>query len=189
MPAGSVCLDHRETSLSEELRNTVQIYTGDGKGKTTASLGAGLRAAGHGKRVLVIQFMKGRLHGELAAVEDIDGFAIEQYGRDEFVDPENPEQIDIELAGKGWRRAVEASGDEELDLLVLDEINVAVSFGLIGLESVIEFIRNKPARLELILTGRYAPDELIELADTVTEMKEVKHHYKKGIESRKGVEY
>jgi cob(I)alamin adenosyltransferase len=178
-----------EKSLSDEQLSTVQLYTGDGKGKTTASLGAALRAAGHGKRVLVIQFMKGRLYGELAAVKAIEGFTIEQYGRDEFVDPKNPEQIDIELAGEGWKRAVEASRDEDLDLLVLDEINVAVSFGLIELERVLEFVRNRPARLELILTGRYAPEELIELADTVTEMKEIKHHYRNGIEARKGVEY
>jgi cob(I)alamin adenosyltransferase len=169
-------------------RSTVQLYTGDGKGKTTASLGAALRAVGHGKRVLVIQFMKGRLYGELAAVEGIEGFTIEQFGRDEFVDPKNPEQIDIELAGKGWNRAVEASG-EELDVLVLDEINVAVSFGLIELERVVEFVKNRPEHLELILTGRYAPDELIDLADTVTEMREIKHHYRNGIEARKGVEY
>jgi cob(I)alamin adenosyltransferase len=175
--------------LSDEQLSTVQLYTGDGKGKTTASLGAALRAAGHGKRVLVIQFMKGRLYGELAAVEGIEGLTIEQYGRDEFVDPKNPEQIDIELAGEGWKRAVEASGDEGLDMLVLDEINVAVSFGLIELEKVLEFVRNRPPRLELILTGRYAPEELIELADTVTEMREIKHHYRNGIEARKGVEY
>ena len=178
-----------ETNLSDMERGTVQLYTGDGKGKTTASLGAALRAAGHGKRVLVIQFMKGRLYGELAAVDGIEGFTIEQYGRDEFVDPENPEQVDIDLAGKGWKRAVEASGDDKLDLLVLDEINVAVSFGLIELDRVVEFVKNRPERLELILTGRYAPDELIDLADTVTEMREIKHHYQKGVEARKGVEY
>jgi cob(I)alamin adenosyltransferase len=170
-------------------RGTVQLYTGDGKGKTTASMGAALRAAGHGKRVLVIQFMKGRLYGELAAVERIVGFSIEQYGRDEFVDPKKPEQVDIDLARKGWERALEASKDEELELLVLDEINVAVSFGLIELSEVVEFVKCKPDRLELILTGRYAPDELIELADTVTEMREVKHHYQKGVKARKGVEY
>ena len=175
--------------MSDEQLSTVQLYTGDGKGKTTAALGAALRAAGHGKRVLVIQFMKGRLYGELAAVEGIEGFTIEQYGRDEFVDPKNPEQIDIELAGKGWKRAMEVLGDEELDLLVLDEINVAVSFGLIELDAVVEFVKTKPERLELILTGRYAPDELIELADTVTEMKEITHHFRNGVEARKGVEY
>lgn len=170
-------------------QGTVQLYTGDGKGKTTASLGAAIRAAGHGGRVLMIQFMKGRLYGELAAAESIEGFTIEQYGRDEFVDPKNPDPVDIELAAKGWARALEAVGDEGLDLLILDEINVAVSFGLIELEEVIRFVKGKPQSLELILTGRYAPDELIDLADTVTEMREIKHHYQKGIEARKGVEF
>jgi cob(I)alamin adenosyltransferase len=170
-------------------RGTVQLYTGDGKGKTTASLGAALRAAGHGRRVLVIQFMKGRLYGELSAVKGIEKITIEQYGRDEFVDPENPEQVDIELAAKGWERAVEAAHDEQIDVLVLDEINIAVSFGLIELGTVVEFVKTKPDRLELILTGRYAPEELIELADTVTEMREVKHHYRSGVKARKGIEY
>jgi cob(I)alamin adenosyltransferase len=170
-------------------RGTVQLYTGDGKGKTTASIGAALRAAGHGKRVLMIQFMKGRLYGELAAAERIDGFTIEQYGRDEFVDKKNPDPIDIELAAKGWARALEAAGDETLDLLILDEINVAVTFGLIALEDVTGFVEKRPPHLELILTGRYAPEELVELADTVTEMREIKHHYQKGIKARKGVEY
>jgi cob(I)alamin adenosyltransferase len=170
-------------------RGTVQLYTGDGKGKTTASLGAALRAAGHGRRVLVIQFMKGRLYGELSAVKGIEKITIEQYGRDEFVDPENPEQVDIELAAKGWERAVEAAHDEQIDVLVLDEINIAVSFGLIELGTVVEFVKTKPDRLELILTGRYAPEELIELADTVTEMREVKHHYRSGVKARKSIEY
>ncbi len=170
-------------------RGTVQLYTGDGKGKTTASIGAALRAAGHGKRVLMIQFMKGRLYGELAAAESVEGFTIEQYGRDEFVDPKNPDPIDVDLAAKGWARAIEAAGDDRLDLLILDEINVAVSFGLIALNDVMEFVEKKPHRLELILTGRYAPEELVELADTVTEMREIKHHYRNGVKARKGIEY
>jgi cob(I)alamin adenosyltransferase len=179
-----------EPAMHETGSGTVQLYTGNGKGKTTASLGAALRAAGHGKRVLVIQFMKGRLYGEIEAVKMLGGLiTIEQYGRDEFVDPKNPDPIDTELAGKGWARARGAAQDEELDLLILDEINVAVSFGLIELDEVIDFIRNRPPRLELILTGRYAPDRLIEIADTVTEMQEIKHHYGKGIKARKGIEY
>jgi cob(I)alamin adenosyltransferase len=170
-------------------RGTVQLYTGNGKGKTTASIGAAIRAAGHGRRVLMIQFMKGRLYGELAAAEKIEEFTIEQYGRDEFVDPKDPDPVDVELAAKGWARALEAASDEDLDLLILDEINIAVSFGLIALEDVIGFIEKRPPHLELILTGRYAPEELVELADTVTEMHEIKHHYQKGVKARKGIEY
>ncbi len=172
-----------------EETGTIQLYTGNGKGKTTAALGAALRAVGHGKRVAMIQFMKGRLYGELEAAKALAGFVIEQHGRDEFVDPKRPDPVDVELAERGWRRAEELVRDEALDMLILDEINVAVSFKLIALERVLEFIRRKPRRLELILTGRYAPAEMIDLADTVTEMKEIKHHYASGVQARKGIEY
>ena len=170
-------------------KGIVMLFTGNGKGKTTASLGAGMRAAGHGARVFMIQFMKGRLYGEIAASASIDGFTIEQHGRDEFVDPESPEKIDVELARKGWNRALEVIESEDPDLLILDEINIAISFGLIDVEEVLKMIINRPEELDIILTGRYAPDELIELADTVTEMKEIKHHYNSGIQMRKGIEY
>lgn len=170
-------------------KGIVMLFTGDGKGKTTAAVGAAVRAAGHGARVLIIQFMKGRLYGELAAVEKIDNLTIEQHGRDEFVDPKDPEKIDVELAAKGWERALEAAASDPPSLLVLDEINVAVSFGLIPLDTVLEFVRNRPDGMDLILTGRYAHPELIESADTVTEMREIKHHYNAGVQMRKGIEY
>lgn len=170
-------------------KGIVMLFTGDGKGKTTAAVGAAVRAAGHGAAVLIIQFMKGRLYGELAAVEKIDNIMIEQYGRDEFVDPKDPEKIDVELAGKGWARALEAASSDPPSLLVLDEINIAVSFGLIPLEAVIEFVNDRPDGMDLILTGRYAAEELIAIADTVTEMKEIKHHYNAGVQMRKGIEY
>jgi cob(I)alamin adenosyltransferase len=170
-------------------RGTVQLYTGNGKGKTTAAIGQAVRAVGHGMRVVIIQFMKGRLYGELAVADRLEELTIEQYGRDEFVNPDNPAAEDVELARKGWERAREIITDRSIDMLILDEINVAVSFGLIPLESVREFVLNKPAGLELVLTGRYAPDELIELADTVTEMREIRHHYNRGIEAREGIEY
>jgi cob(I)alamin adenosyltransferase len=170
-------------------KGTVQVYTGNGKGKTTASLGAALRAIGHGWNVVMIQFMKGRPYGEIISSSKLDGFIIEQYGRDEFVNPEKPEQVDVDLAKGGWERAEELLKEEKLDMLILDEINVAVSFGLISVEEVVKFIENKPERLELILTGRYADKRVMELADTVTEMNEIKHHYQKGIKARKGIEF
>jgi cob(I)alamin adenosyltransferase len=170
-------------------RGTIQLYTGDGKGKTTAALGAALRAAGHGRRVVMIQFMKGRLYGELEAAKRLEGFTIEQYGRDEFVDPKNPAPVDRDFAARGWRRAEELVREGGPDMLILDEINVAVAFGLIELERVLSFMREKPAPLELILTGRYAPAEMIALADTVTEMREIRHHYTSGVPARKGIEY
>jgi cob(I)alamin adenosyltransferase len=170
-------------------RGTIQLYTGNGKGKTTAALGAALRALGHGNRVVMIQFMKGRLYGELEASKGLKGFTIEQHGRDEFVDPKSPDPIDRELAAGGWRRAEELVRAGDIDMLILDEINVAVAFGLIELETVLSFMKNKPERLELILTGRYASDRMIELADTVTEMREIRHHYDRGVAARKGIEY
>jgi len=175
--------------MGDTERGTIQLYTGDGKGKTTAALGAALRAVGHGKRVVIIQFMKGRLYGELEAAKSLAGLAIEQYGRDEFVDPKTPAAVDRNLAEEGWRRAEELAREGGVDMLILDEINVAVSFGLIELERVLSFMREKPDRLELILTGRYAPGEMIDLADTVTEMREIRHHYKGGVPARKGIEY
>lgn len=170
-------------------RGLVMLFTGDGKGKTTAAVGAAVRAAGHGLRVFIVQFMKGRFYGELGAVRSIPNLTIEQFGRDEFVDPKAPEQIDIELAGAGWARAEELARGGGADMLVLDEINVAVSFGLVPLESVVRFVRELPDGIDLILTGRYAPPELIELADTVTEMKEIRHHFNAGVSMRKGIEY
>ncbi|MFO7915679.1 MAG: cob(I)yrinic acid a,c-diamide adenosyltransferase [Candidatus Krumholzibacteriales bacterium] len=168
---------------------TVQIYTGDGKGKTTASIGAAVRAAGHGWKVFMIQFMKGRLYGEIASAERLENITIEQHGRDEFVDPEKPEQIDIELARKGWARAADVVEAGETDMLILDEINIAENFGLVKLEEILEFIRNKPPALEIIMTGRRAHPGLIEAADTVTEMREIKHHYASSVKARKGIEY
>ena len=174
--------------MSDE-KGIIMLFTGDGKGKTTAAVGAAVRAAGHGAEVLIIQFMKGRLYGELAALEKLDNITIEQHGRDEFVDPKDPEKIDVEFARKGWARALEAVASGPPSLLVLDEINVVVSFGLIPVESVVDFISNRPDGMDLILTGRYAAEELIDIADTVTEMKEIKHHYNAGVQMRKGIEY
>jgi cob(I)alamin adenosyltransferase len=170
-------------------RGIVMLFTGNGKGKTTAALGAAVRAAGYGGEVIVIQFMKGRFYGELASAGKIENLEIEQHGRDEFVDPKNPEKIDVELAERGWARAEEAVAQGPPSMLVLDEINVAVSFGLIPLEKVITFVKDRPGGMDLVLTGRYAPQELIDIADTVTEMKEIKHHYNAGVAMREGIEY
>jgi len=170
-------------------KGIVMLFTGNGKGKTTAALGAAMRAVGHGTSVFMIQFMKGRLYGEIAASSQLDGMVIEQHGRDEFVDPKNPDPVDVELAQKGWARALEIVEKENPGMLILDEINVAVSFGLIQEGKVQEFIRNRPSGLDVILTGRYAPEGFIALADTVTEMREIKHHYNDGVQMRKGIEY
>lgn len=173
----------------DEKKGIVMLFTGDGKGKTTAAIGAGVRAAGHGAAVFMIQFMKGRLYGELAALKNIENFTIEQHGRDEFVDAGNPEKVDMDLAAKGWARALEIAAGGDADMLILDEINIAAAYGLIPVDEVVRFVTSRPEGLDIIMTGRYAPDELVGIADTVTEMREIRHHYGSGTKMRKGIEY
>lgn len=170
-------------------RGYVQVYTGNGKGKTTASLGLGMRASGDGCRVIMIQFMKGRRYSEIDSVEFLPGFTIEQYGRDEFVSKEQPEQIDIDLARRGLERARDVITKGEHDMVILDEINVAMDYSLVDVSEVLELVNMRPMMMELILTGRYAPEEIIAIADLVTEMREVKHFYQQGVGARKGIEF
>jgi cob(I)alamin adenosyltransferase len=176
--------------MTSERSGTVQIYTGDGKGKTTAAFGLALRACGHGRRVLVLQFMKGsERYGELKAAASLASFTVEQYGRDDFVRRGAPTPEDVRLAAAGMARARQAVGGGDFDLVVLDELNVAVAYGLVPEDDVLALIKEKPAALELVLTGRGAPPALIEAADLVTEMKEIKHPYRRGVKAREGVEY
>jgi cob(I)alamin adenosyltransferase len=179
-----------ETILQKHTRGLVQVYTGNGKGKTTAAFGQALRAIGRDWRVCVVQFMKGRKYGECIAAERcLPNLTIHLAGLDSFVMRENPAPVDIELAKQGLElaRAAVASGD--YDMVILDEINVAVDFKLIPIEAVIALIKSRPPGLDLILTGRYAPEEIMALADTVSEVREVKHHYNAGIKDRAGIEY
>jgi cob(I)alamin adenosyltransferase len=172
-------------------RGLIQVYTGDGKGKTTAAIGLAFRASGHGLKTYIIQFMKGkRDYGELMAAEKLSSnLTILPVGRDQFVNRENPDSVDIDLAQKGLARAKEIVEGDMYDILVLDEINVALDYKLVDLSDVMALIKNKPAKMEIVLTGRYAPKEIMEAADLVTEMREVKHYYKEGIASRKGIEW
>ena len=170
-------------------RGYIHIYTGNGKGKTTAALGLGLRATGAGLKVYMIQFMKGRRYSEIDAVEQLQNFTIVQFGRDEFVSKENPEQIDVDLAQKGLKHAEEIIKKGEYDLVILDEINVAIDFNLVALKDVLKLVEEKPEKVELVLTGRYAPQELMKNADLVTEMLEIKHPFQKGVLARKGIDY
>lgn len=168
----------------------IQIYTGNGKGKTTAALGLGLRAVGHGLKVIVIQFMKGRInYGELEAVKNLPNFTIEQYGRPDFVNPEKPDKEDIELAQKAFERAKRVIQHREYDLVILDEINVAVSFGLISKSEVLKLLKNAHKEVEIVLTGRYMPVEFAEVADLISEINEVKHYFQAGTPARKGFDY
>jgi len=182
--------DPREAILEKHLKGLVQVYTGNGKGKTTAAFGQALRAIGQGYRVCVIQFMKGRKYGEfLAAERYLPNLTIRLSGLDSFVMRDNPAPLDIELARQGLDLARQAIRSGDYEMVILDEINVAADFKLIPLADVIDLIKGKPAPLDLILTGRNAPPEIIELADTVTEMREVRHHYDSGVKGRAGIEY
>jgi len=182
----------------------VQIYTGTGKGKTTAALGLGLRAAGHGMKVIMVQFMKTvRYYGELESVKKLaPNFEIVQKGkpctrpdadcmecRECFFHPEEPVQADFDAARDAMEFAADVISKDEYDIVILDEILYAVKFDLIKASAVAKLINEKPPNLELVLTGADAPPELIDLADLVTEMREVKHPFQQGQEARKGIEY
>jgi cob(I)alamin adenosyltransferase len=182
--------DAREAVLEKHRKGLVQVYTGNGKGKTTAAFGQALRAIGQGYRVCVIQFMKGRKYGEfLAAERYLPNLTIHLSGLDSFVMRDNPAPLDIELARQGLDLARQAMSSGDYDMVILDELNVAADFKLIPLADVIDLIKGKPATLDLILTGRYAPPEIIELADTVSEICEIRHHYNAGVKERAGIEY
>jgi cob(I)alamin adenosyltransferase len=173
-----------------ERRGTVQVYTGNGKGKTTAALGLALRAVGHGLSVYMLQFMKGSSnYGELTSAAQFPSFTIEQSGRDEFVDKENPAQVDIDMAAAGLAKGRAAVMGGEYDIVILDEANVALDFGLISLEDLLEIIEGKPPHVELILTGRSAHPEVVKSADLVSEVLNIRHHYDSGVEAREGIEY
>lgn len=168
----------------------VQVYTGNGKGKTTAALGLAFRAAGRGLHVRMIQFMKGGgPYGEHLSAEKLAPFLIiTRTGREGWVKRGDPDPEDVRLAREGLAMAREALTGGETDLVILDEINGAVSFGLLSVEDVLELIALRPEKVELVLTGRNADERVIEAADLVTEMREVKHYYKAGVPARTGIE-
>lgn len=168
----------------------IHVYTGKGKGKTTAAIGLAVRAAGHGKKVKIIQFMKGWAgYGELEGLRRTGSISVEQFGGEEMVCRRSPSTEDTEMAKRGLEAAAGEVRSGACDMLVLDEINVAIDFKLIEMESVLEMLRRRPEGMEIILTGRNAPWMLVEMADYVTEMTEVKHPYRKGVEAREGIEY
>ncbi|ACK41376.1 MULTISPECIES: cob(I)yrinic acid a,c-diamide adenosyltransferase [Dictyoglomus] len=194
-------------SINKLSRGLIQVYTGDGKGKTTAALGQSIRAAGHGLKVLFVQFIKGNsFTGEFLFLKNSQNITFWQFGRDCvyssgirenivecnncyecFIGKEGPSEMDIKVVRGGWERV--KSVIEDYDLIVLDEISLAIFYKIISAEEIIEFLKNKPEKLEIILTGRYMPEAIMDLADLITEMKEVRHPYSKGISARWGIDY
>jgi len=176
--------------MAEKFKGYIQVYTGNGKGKTTAALGLALRAAGCGLRSYIGQFLKGQAYGELAAVPKLaPSITIKQFGRKGFVHvTENPDEEDIQRARTGLEKCRRAMLSGRYALVILDEVNVALHFRLLSVKDVLGLLNQKPADVEVILTGRYAPPALLRRADLVTEMKEKKHYYARGVRARTGIE-
>lgn len=169
------------------MKGYVQVYTGNGKGKTTASIGLAIRAIGAGKNVYIAQFVKGMKYSEIKTLERFDNITVEQFGLKCFIKDE-PKQEDIDAAVEGLDkvRGILTSGTH--DVVIMDEANIAVFFKLYSVDSLLELIELKPENVELVFTGRYADPKLIDRADLVTEMKEIKHYYNVGVDARKGIE-
>lgn len=176
--------------MSKDQEGLVQILTGNGRGKTTAALGTVLRAVGQGFRVHITHFMKGTYpYGEHKALAYLPNVTVARFGKLDFVDPNNVQDDEREEARKALIASREAMLSGDYDMVVLDEVNIASGWGLVPVDDVVKLIEGKPENVELVLTGRYADERLINIADLVTEMVEVKHPYKQGIKARKGVEY
>ncbi|OVE73739.1 cob(I)yrinic acid a,c-diamide adenosyltransferase [bacterium B17] len=170
------------------MKGCVQIYTGDGKGKTTAALGLTLRASGAGLRVYIGQFIKSGDYSEIKAIHDhLPSVTVEQYGRGCFI-KEEPTEEDIQLAQDGLKKAGAAITGGKYDIVIIDEACCAVTAKLLTVDSLLQLISQRPDNIELVFTGRNACEELIEHADLVTEMKQVKHYYEKGVPARTGIE-
>ena len=169
----------------------IEVYTGDGKGKSTAAFGLALRAAGWGLHTAIVQFMKhGEGYGETQAIAAMPAIDLYSFGIKGFLHKgEPPDAESLSAAKAAMAKAAQLMGDQRVDILVLDEINNAIDFGLVSEEDALELIQKKPLGQELILTGRHAPETIIAIADLVTEMKEIKHPYHQGIPARRGIEY
>lgn len=165
----------------------IHIYTGNGKGKTTAAFGLALRALCAGKSVYIGQFVKSMKYNEVKVEKLFDTVKIEQLGRGCFIN-ENPEQVDIDMAKNALAHCKELMAKGEYDMVILDEVTIAIYFKLFSVETLIEALNARSKDVEVIITGRYAPQELIAMADLVTEMQEVKHYYNAGVLSRDGID-
>ena len=166
----------------------IQVYTGNGKGKTTAALGLALRATGAGLKVYICQFLKGRHYCELATLKKFKNIKVEQFGNACFL-RKAPAKKDRELAQKGLEAAIKALKTNQYQVIILDEINVALSLDLLKIRDVLSMLKNAPAKVEFILTGRSAPVEILKCADLVSEVREIKHYYQRGVKARRGIEH
>ena len=180
----------KKTVANKLSQGMSQVYTGDGKGKTTAALGIAMRAAGYGYKTFIIQFMKGSVKcGELESAKKLfPNIMIRQFGRECYVRQGAPEQDDIRLAQEALILAHKVLTGGQFDIVVLDEITIAINYGLISEAEVLQLMSERPAHVELILTGRRATPEIVRRADLVTEMVEVKHYYHAGVNARVGIE-
>jgi cob(I)alamin adenosyltransferase len=170
------------------MKGYVHVYTGNGKGKTTAAIGLAIRAAGAGLQVLFAQFVKGMKYSEISALERFsDRISVRQYGRGCFME-RFAEQEDIDEAAKGLQDVQECLHTGNFDVVILDEANIALYYSLFTFTELLDTIQARPEGCEIVVTGRYAPQELIDAADLVTEMKEIRHYYAKGIQARDGIE-
>jgi cob(I)alamin adenosyltransferase len=178
------------TAQRHSERGLVHIFTGDGKGKTSAALGMALRALGHGWRVSIISFMKGDYpYGEFHALSQLPNVTVARFGLATFCDPANVKPEEKEQAGQALAKAREVVLGGSYDLVVLDEVNVAAAWKLVEPDDVVRLIAEKPPAVSLVLTGRYADTRLAKLADQVTEMLNIKHPFAAGVAARKGIEY
>lgn len=173
-----------------EHKGLVMVYTGNGKGKTTAALGLAMRAMGHGKKVYFLQFMKGsKNYGEVRLASSLPLLTLVQSGLETFVIKGDPSPEDLRLARQGLALAKAAVMSGEYDLIVLDEVNVALDYDLVPLEEILDLIKRKPVGVDLVLTGRYVPPQVLEAADLISDVQEVRHHYSSGVLAREGIEY
>jgi len=170
------------------MKGYIHVYTGNGKGKTTAALGLALRASGAGLKVYIAQFVKDMKYNEIKSLAKLrDSILIKQYGRGCFIF-RNPDEEDIRAAQKGLKEVKEIMCSGEFQMIILDEANIATRYNLFSVDELLDFIKAKPKEVELVITGRTADPRIIETADLVTEMKEIKHYYQKGVEARAGIE-
>lgn len=168
----------------------LQVYTGTGKGKTTAALGVALRGAGYNLKTKMFSFLKDDPdYGEARAFKYLPNFELKQVGRDVFVNFHNPNPVDLEMCRNGWEMAKQAILDHEADIIILDELNIVLCTKMLPVDEIVAFLKQYKHKVEIITTGRGAPSELIKVADLVTDMQEVKHYFHKGVSSRNGIDH